>query len=63
VAIAAAASGDMDAAIDFARQACDEREPLLVLEARLFPDMQPLRDDPRFAEVLRRLALPGLVPT
>jgi eukaryotic-like serine/threonine-protein kinase len=58
LAVAAAAAGEPDRAFDFASQACDEREPLLVLAARNYPGTQRLRDDPRFAEVLRRLALP-----
>ncbi len=59
LAIAASGVGEMDAAIDFARQACDEREPILLLTARLFPALNRLRADPRFAETLRRLALPS----
>lgn len=59
LSLTASAVGDMDAAIEFANQACDEREPLLAIFARVFPDLQRLRDDPRFAGVLRRLALPA----
>ena len=59
-AITAAALGDMDAAIEFAQQACDHREPGMTLFARNFPNLRRLRDDPRFADVLRRLALPGM---
>ena len=58
-ALSSTAVGDMDAAVDFALQACDEREPLLLLYSRWIPDFQPLRDDPRFAEVLQRLAYPA----
>ena len=54
--VAATAIGDMDAAIEFALQSCDEREPMMILLARNFPSLQRLRDDPRYAEVLRRLA-------
>ena len=57
-AITSAALGDMDAAIEFAQQACDHREPAMTLFARNFPNLQLLRDEPRFAGVLRRLALP-----
>jgi hypothetical protein len=32
----------------------------MVLFARNFRNLQRLRNDPRFADVLRRLALPGL---
>ena len=56
--VSALAVGDSDSAIDLALQACDEREPILILYSRTFPDLQPLRNDPRFAEVLRRLAYP-----
>jgi hypothetical protein len=58
--ITAAAIGDTDTAIELAHQSCDEREPLLVLFARNFPTLRRLREDPRFADVLRRLALPHL---
>jgi serine/threonine protein kinase/tetratricopeptide (TPR) repeat protein len=60
LALTASSFGDMDAAIEFAHQAADEREPPLLSFARVFPDWQRLRDDPRFADVLRRLALPPL---
>ena len=56
--VSSLAVGDNDSAIDFALQACDEREPILILYSRTFPDLQPLREDPRFAEVLRRLGYP-----
>jgi serine/threonine-protein kinase len=59
LASSAAAVGDMDLALDFAQQACDEREPLLVILARTFPDWHRLRQDPRFADIRRRLALPS----
>jgi serine/threonine protein kinase/Flp pilus assembly protein TadD len=56
--VSALAVGDFDAAMDYALQACDEREPIVILYSRTFPDLQPLREDPRFAEVMRRLAYP-----
>jgi serine/threonine-protein kinase len=56
--VSSIAVGDMEAAIDFALQGCDEREPIMILYSRMLPDLQRLRDDPRFAEVLRRLAYP-----
>jgi serine/threonine-protein kinase len=59
LAISASAIGDMDGAIEYAQQACDEREPLLVIMTRVFPNARRLREDPRFADVLRRLALPS----
>ena len=58
LALASAAVGDMDAAMEYAQQSCDEREPSLVIMARLFQNARRLREDPRFADVLRRLALP-----
>jgi hypothetical protein len=30
-----------------------------LIQARLFPDLRPLRDDPRFADVSNRLELPA----
>ena len=60
LALAAAAAGEQDMALELTRQACDAREPILVLYARIFPDYQRLRDDPRFDEILRRLKLPGM---
>jgi hypothetical protein len=59
LAVSAAAAGDMDAAAEFMEQSCDEREPVLLVYFREYPDWQPLRDHPRAAEVGRRLALPG----
>jgi len=59
LAIAASGAADMDTAIDFIQQACDQREPILLLSARVFPGHRRLRKDPRFADVLRRLALPA----
>jgi serine/threonine-protein kinase len=59
-ALLASVLGDMDTAIESAQQSCDEREPVMVLFARNFRNLRRLRDDPRFADVLRRLALPGL---
>jgi len=58
LAMSASAIGDMDAAIEYAQQACDEREPLLVIFTRIVPSARRLRADPRFGDVLRRLALP-----
>ena len=63
LAISAAAVGDMDTAAEFMEQSCDEREPVLMVYFREYPDWQPLRNHPRSADVRRRLALPGDVRT
>jgi hypothetical protein len=36
-------------------EACDERDPLLLIFAQNFPEFEPVRADPRFAEILVRL--------
>ena len=59
LALSSAAAGDMDTAMDHMLQACDEREPMLVIYSRVVPDCSRFRADPRFAEVMRRLALPA----
>lgn len=58
LAVSAIAIGEMDAAMEFAEEACDAREPVLIVVARAFPDWNRLRRSPRLAEVQRRLALP-----
>jgi len=58
LAVSAAAIGDMDLAIALAHEACDERDPVLVILSRTCPAGSRLRQDPRFAEIGRRLALP-----
>lgn len=63
LAITAAAVDDMEMAAEFMEQSCDEREPVLMVYFREYPDWQPLRNHPRSADVRRRLALPGDVPT
>jgi tetratricopeptide (TPR) repeat protein len=60
LAVSASAIGDMDAAIEYAHQGCDEREPGMVVWSRIGMMMRPLRADPRFAEIERRLALPPI---
>ena len=57
LAVSAAAVGDIDLAIEFVQQSCDEREPGLVLLART-PYGRRLRQHPGFAEIRRRLAFP-----
>jgi DNA-binding winged helix-turn-helix (wHTH) protein/TolB-like protein/Tfp pilus assembly protein PilF len=49
--------GDKDQAFDWLRRACDEREPLLVY-INVWPIVESLRTDPRFASLLRCVGLP-----
>jgi eukaryotic-like serine/threonine-protein kinase len=60
IAVSASAIGDMDGAIEYAHQACDEREPALVIMPRMFPNLARLRAEPRFGDVLRRVGFPNL---
>jgi tetratricopeptide (TPR) repeat protein len=55
LAVSASAIGEMDAAIEYAQQGCDEREPIMVILTRVIPDARRLRADPRFADIFRRL--------
>ena len=56
LAIAASALGEMDKAIQHAREAFEIRDPMLIL-ARYWPDFARLRDDPRFDEILAQMRL------
>lgn len=60
--VSAFAAGELKHAIDFAREAYDERGPLLVLVVRNFHDTQGVRNQQRFPEVLRRFAFPTGMP-
>jgi tetratricopeptide (TPR) repeat protein len=59
LAPAAAAVEEMDRAIAFARQALDDKDPLLVMLARSWPEYTRLRTDSRFLEIVSQLELPG----
>jgi serine/threonine-protein kinase len=62
LAAAAAAVGDMDAAIAIAQRALDERDPLFVLLARTWLGFDRLRSDVRFLDIVGRLHLPDWKP-
>jgi hypothetical protein len=49
-----AARGDTDRALEWLARAAGERSDGLVVFARVFPWLQPLRADPRGAAILRR---------
>lgn len=55
-ALAAAAAGDSDKAVDLAQEACEIRDPILII-CKYFPGMQRLREAPRFMEILARIGL------
>ena len=56
---AAAAVGEFDRAIEFAQKGIDDRDPLLVMLARTWPDYDYIRTDSRFLEIVSQLGLPG----
>ena len=58
LALSTAAIGEQDQALELVTQACDERDPYLIVLAG-FPLFKRITQDPRFAEVRRRLGLPG----
>jgi TolB-like protein/class 3 adenylate cyclase/Tfp pilus assembly protein PilF len=58
VAYVYAALGDADAAFEWLEKAYERRQ-LLVTLIHAFPSLDPLRSDPRFADLLRRIGLPG----
>ena len=55
LALTADAAGDRDQALAYARQALDQLEPPFVLLARHWPEFRELRQDERFAALLREL--------
>lgn len=58
LALTADAAGDRHQALEYARQALDDREPPFVLLARHWPDFAELRQDPRFLAILREMEVP-----
>jgi len=57
-ALVASMMGEQDRAMELVEEACDERDPVLLFMARAFPGFERVRDDPRFADIGRRLHLP-----
>jgi len=57
------ALGEHEAAIASCAAAVDGRDVLLGLFQSWVPDIEPLRADPRFAELLRRFNSPGRAKT
>jgi serine/threonine-protein kinase len=62
LAIAAIAAGEREKSLVYVERAESERDPLFVLLARLWPEYEPLRNDPRFNATVDRLRLPGYRP-
>jgi tetratricopeptide (TPR) repeat protein len=59
-----AALGEKDAAFAWLERAYEQRDPLLNSTTKTDPDWDPLRDDPRFDDLLRRMGLgPSSPPT
>jgi len=56
---AAAATGDLDRALEFAQQAVEIGDPMFVMLARSWPDYRALRNDSRFLEIMGQLNLPN----
>ena len=50
--------GEKDQAFAFLEKAYEQRDPKLVLWGNVGPLLDPLRSDPRFADLLRRVGLP-----
>jgi hypothetical protein len=57
LAIIATILGDKDAAFHWLQVACDERSGSLIL-LKVVPYWDPLRSDPRYADLLHRMGLP-----
>ncbi len=57
IALLSALIGETDEAMTWLERAYDERDPLLIL-AKVDPRLDPLRSDPRFDDLLRRIGFP-----
>ena len=58
LAVAAIGAGQREKALAYIERAESERDPLFVLLARLWPEYDQLRNEPRFIAALARLRLP-----
>jgi hypothetical protein len=54
LAISASGVGDHEAAIGFCHQAVDERDAQFWLLRHIYPDLDRVRADPRFADIVAR---------
>jgi serine/threonine-protein kinase len=59
LAMGAHAAGDFEAFVEYAHQSCDEREATQLITWRIRPGAARVLADPRYADVARRLRLPG----
>ncbi len=57
IAFHSALIGETDEAMTWLERAYEERDPLLLI-AKTDPRMDPLRSDPRFQDLLRRIGFP-----
>jgi hypothetical protein len=62
LAITSYAAGDVEASVEHTHEACDRREATVLITWRVRPGAQRLRSDPRFADIARRLRVPGTAP-
>ncbi len=58
VALVCVGLGDKDRAFEWLRRASDERSGFLAIYLRSFPWLDPLRSDPRYADLARRINAP-----
>ncbi len=57
IAQQSAVIGETEEAMTWLERAYEEREPMLVF-AKVSPSLDPLRSDPRFQDLLRRIGFP-----
>ncbi len=57
IAINLAVVGETEEAMTWLERAYEERDPVLI-EAKVSPYLDPLRSDPRFDDLLRRIGFP-----